>query len=86
MPTFTYEILNQSDLAGLAYSQLHQTSEATTRLNNNETEAVIQYAGTRPATLSGITALTKDGRTEHTHVEILLLLAAIGATGWVEEE
>ena len=81
----TYEILNQSDLSGLDYSQLHQSSEADTRLNNDSTEAVVCYDGTRPSTLSSITALTKDGRTEHTHAQILILMAELdssGVTGW----
>ena len=82
----TYEILNQSDLTGLDYSQLHEDSESTVRLNNAGTEGVIVYDGARPSTLSGITALTKDSRTEHTHAEILILMAEIGATGWVEIE
>jgi len=81
-----YEILNQSDLSELNYSELHQDSESTVRLNNDGTEAVIAYDGSRPSTLSSITALTKDGRTEHTHAQILILMAELGATGWVEEE
>jgi len=80
-----YEIISQSDLAGLDYAQLRQTSEATVRLNNDSSEAVISYDGARPATLSEITALTKDTRTEHTNAQVKTLMALTGATGWVEE-
>ena len=74
---------HQSDLSGLDYSQLHEDSESTVRLNNAGTEAGIAYDGARPSTLSGITALTKDSRTEHTHAEILILMAD---ASWIEEE
>jgi len=81
-----YEIVSQSDLSGLDFSQLRQDSEATVRLNNDGTEAVISYDGARPATLSEITALTKDTRTEHTNAQAKILMAATGSTGWTEEE
>jgi len=81
----TYEILNQSDLSGLDYFQLQEDSESTVRLNNDGAEAVIAYKGSRPSTLSSITALTKDSRTEHTHTQILLLMVGTGSTGWAEE-
>jgi len=82
----TYEILNESDLSGLTFSELHQDSEATTRLNNDSSEAIISYEGSRPSTLSEITALTKDGRTGHTNAQALLLMVGTGSTGWLEAE
>ncbi len=88
MSHHTYEIINQSDVAGLDFSQLRWT-ESTIRLNSDSTEAVVSYEDTRPATLSGITALTKDNRTEHTHAQILILMAApvsSGVVGWYQPE
>jgi len=82
----TYEILNQSDLAGLNFSQLKQDSESTVRLNNDGTEGVIAYEGSRPSTLSSITALTKDSRTTHTNTQIKALLVGTGSTGWIPAE
>jgi len=79
-----YEIISQSDLSGLDFSQLRQDSESTVRLNNDGTEAVISYDGSRPATLSGITALTKDTRTEHSNAQVKILVSVSGETGWAE--
>jgi len=82
----TYEILNQSDLSGLTFSELNQDSESTTRLNNDSSEGIISYEGSRPSTLSAITALTKDSRTTHTNAQALLQMTGTGSTGWLEAE
>jgi len=82
----TYEILNQSDISGLDFSQLDQTSEAETRVNNDSSEAVVSYQDSRPSTLSSITALTKDSRTTHTNTQIKVLMVGTGTTGWIAAE
>ena len=81
----TYEIISYSDLAGLDFSQLDQ-SLTNARTNNDDSEVIISYHDTRPATLSGITALTMDGRTAHTRDQLRPLLIGTGLTGWINPD
>ena len=80
----TYEILSQSDLAGLTYADLKQDSASTVRENKDNSEGIIAYSGSRPSSLSAITALTKDTRTAHTNAQASILMAAGGDSGWLE--
>jgi len=84
MPTYTYEILSQSDLAGLTYSDLKEDSASSARENKDNSEGIIAYEGSRPSSLSAITALTKDSRTTHTKAQALILMAVTGDSGWGE--
>ena len=81
----TYEILNQSDLAGLDYSQLQEDSASSGRLSNDGLKGLVAYEGSRPSTLSAITALTVESRTTHTRTDLISILKDETSTGWAEE-
>jgi len=72
-----YIIINTSELSGLNFDQLKQTSENTARKNLANNKAIVSYQGTVPDGLSG--------KTEYTNEELLVIINNIN-NGWYEEE
>jgi hypothetical protein len=72
-----YVIINTSELSGLDFNELLNTSENYVRKNVDETKAIVSYEGTTPSTLSG--------KTEYTNDELLTIVNDI-SNGWYEEE
>jgi len=72
-----YVIINTSELSGLDFNELLNTSENYVRKNVDETKAIVSYEGTTPSTLSG--------KTEYTNDELLNIVNDI-SNGWYKEE
>ena len=69
MNTNIYVIVPAADVEAIDYSEILESSEETLRWNLAETAVVVNfYAGPTPAFL--------DGLTQHTHSEILEIMAS----------
>ena len=63
----TYCIINSSEVSGVDFDQVLQTSADTLRYSVDGSKALLKYEGTQPFFLLG--------KTEYTHSEILAILA-----------
>ena len=61
-----YIILNTSELSGLDFNELLNTSEDYVRKSTDGTKAIVSYEGTTPGALSG--------KTEYTNSELLAIV------------
>ena len=61
-----YIILNTSELSGLNFSELLNTSGDYVRKSTDETKAIVSYEGTIPSGLSG--------KTEYSNSELLAIV------------
>ena len=71
----TYCIINSSEVSGVDFDQVLQTSADTLRYSVDGSKALLKYEGTQPSFL--------DGKTEHSHEEILNILSG---PEWTSEE
>jgi hypothetical protein len=79
----TYVIINASDVSSVNFNQVLETSESTLRYNNDDTLTFFKYIGPEPSSLLSITKVVVNGRTHHTHSQILEVLSTTGTTGWI---
>jgi len=63
----TYVIIEASDVSGVDFSQVLETSADTLRYNNDNSKTFVKYEGSQPSFL--------NGKTTYTHTEILTELA-----------
>jgi hypothetical protein len=70
----TYCIINSDEVESVDFNQVLQTSAGTLRYSVDGSKALLKYEGTQPPFLSG--------KTEHSHAEILAILAG---NEWTEE-
>ena len=61
-----YIILNTSELSGLDFNELLNTSEDYVRKSTDETKAIVSYEGTTPSALSG--------KTEYSNSQLLTIV------------
>jgi hypothetical protein len=79
----TYGIVNVSDKDTVNFSQVLQNSYDTARKNVAGTQFLVKWNGhDTPSSVSGILQ-TVEGRTTHTHEEILAILSG---TDWTPED
>ena len=71
----TYCIINSSEVSGLDFDQVLQTSADTLRYSVDGSKALLKYEGDQPSFLSG--------KQEYTHSEILAILAT---DEWTSDE
>ena len=65
----TYAIVPIAELNNINYTEVEQTSATTVRKNLAETEFVVKWGGSTPASVASISP------TEYTHTEILVEMA-----------
>ena len=82
----TFVIINMSDIGSVDYSEVFETSSSTVRPNNDNTLTFVNYSGSEPLSIQGITKVTTDGRDYHTHSQIKEILKTTGSTGWLIPE
>ena len=70
----TYVIIEASDVSGVDFSQVLETSADTLRYNNDNSKTFVKYEGSQPSFL--------NGKTTYTHAEILTELAK---DEWIDE-
>jgi hypothetical protein len=63
----TYTIINSSDVSSVDFSQVFETSADTIRYNLAGTQTFLKFEGSAPDFL--------EGKTQHTHSEILEILS-----------
>ena len=61
-----YVIIESSEVSSVDFSEVMETSENTLRYSVDETKTVVKFEGDTPSFL--------DGKTQHTHSEILNIL------------
>ena len=71
----TYCIINSSEVSGVDFNQVLQTSADTLRYSLDGTKTFVKYEGTQPFFLLG--------KTEHSHEEILSILSG---PEWTSDE
>jgi len=71
----TYCIINSSEVSSVDFDQVLQTSADTLRYSVDGSKALLKYEGTQPSFL--------DGKTEHSHEEILAILSG---PEWTSDE
>jgi len=71
----TYVIIDSSEVGSVDFDQVLETSAETLRFSLDGTKTFVKYEGTQPSFLSG--------KTEHSHEEILTILAG---PEWTSEE
>ena len=69
----TYAIVPIAELNNVNYSEVEQNSADTVRKNLAETEFVVKWEGSTPASIAAITPTP----TEYTHAEILVEMAKV---------
>ena len=69
-----YVIIEASEVSSVDFSQVMQTSADTLRYNLAGTQALLKFEGDTPSFL--------EGKTQHTHSEILDIL---GGEDWSEQ-
>lgn len=82
----TYIVISSSDLGSVNFNEIEDTAIDTVRKSNDETKVVLEYVGSEPASLTGITKISENGRQYHTHSEILEVMSITGTTGWTSYE
>ena len=60
---YTYVIINASEVSGIDFSKIKETSNDTLRYSNDNTKTFVRYEGSQPSFL--------NGKTEYTHEQIL---------------
>tara|TARA_B100001564_G_scaffold230707_1_gene194727 strand:+ start:306 stop:536 length:231 start_codon:yes stop_codon:yes gene_type:complete len=70
----TYVIIEASDVSGVDFSQVLETSADTLRYNKDDSKTFVKYEGSQPSFL--------NGKTTYTHAEILTELAK---DEWLDE-
>ena len=60
---YTYVIITASEVSGVDFSKIKETSNDTLRYNNDNTKTFVRYEGSQPSFL--------NGKTEYTHEQIL---------------
>ena len=78
----TLVIINLSDIGSVNFSEVLETSSSTVRPNNDNTLTFVNYTGSEPTSIQGISKVTTDGRDYHTHSQIKTILSTTGTTGW----
>ncbi len=78
----TFVIINLSDIGSVNFSEVFETSSTTIRPNNDNTLTFVNYSGSEPLSIQGITKVNTDGRDYHTHSQIKTILATTGTTAW----
>ena len=71
----TYCIINSSEVSGVDFNKVLQTSADTLRYSLDGTKTFVKYEGTQPFFLLG--------KTEHSHEEILSILSG---PEWTSDE
>mgnify|MGYP003118664772 CR=1 FL=1 len=61
--SYTYVIIDKSEVSSLDFSKLLNNSSSTIRYSVDESKAIVKYLGDQPSELSG--------KTTYTHEEIL---------------
>ena len=56
----TYVIIEASDVSGVDFSQVLETSADTLRYNNDNSKTFVKYEGSQPSFLNGKTTYTHD--------------------------
>jgi len=69
-----YVIIEASEVSGVDFSQVNETSASTLRYSLDESQTFVKFEGDTPSFL--------NGKTAYTHGEILAILAG---TDWTEE-
>jgi hypothetical protein len=82
----TFVIINLSDIGSVNFSEVFESSSSTVRPNNDNTLTFVNYGGSEPLSIQGITKVTTDGRDYHTHSQIKTILSITGSTGWTITE
>jgi len=82
----TFVIINLSDIGSVNFSEVLETSSSTVRPNNDNTLTFVNYTGSEPISIQGISKVTTDGRDYHTHSQIKDILSTTGTTGWTSNE
>jgi hypothetical protein len=70
-----YVIINANEVSSVDFSQVMETSVNTLRYNTGNTQTFVKFEGDTPSFL--------DGKTQHTHSEILTIL---NDGNWVTED
>jgi len=70
-----YVIINADEVDSVDFSQVDETSADTVRFSTDGTQTFVKYEGDQPSFLSG--------KQEHTHEEILAILAG---PEWTSDE
>lgn len=73
--SINYFILPSTEINNINFSQVLQTSIETIRYNNDQTKFILKYKNTESAPDIISEALTINGKTIHSHSEILEILS-----------
>ena len=65
-----YVIFNTNETGSIDFSQVHETSKDTLRLNLSGSRTFVKYEGSMPSSVSSLSSKTS----EYTHSEILNVL------------
>ena len=85
MNSYTYVIVDVSELNNVDYSQVLQTSADTVRKNVEQTKFILKYDGDTPSTIQDLDnnnkLFTYDNKKYFTHPEILAIVSDVEWVG-----
>lgn len=75
--TYTYCIIDASEVSTLDFSEIKESSASTLRYSLDKSKTFVKYEGSQPSALSG--------KTEYSHAEIRVILQDYDE-GWTEQD
>ena len=73
--TYTYVIINASEVSGIDFSKIKETASDSLRYSNDNSKTFVRFKGETPGFL--------EGKTQYTHQQILEYLGD-ESNGWVK--